>query len=57
MRRLHVVSILFGMTTLAPVAHAQNYVRTQSYNNPDVMVNMDTLGAMPNGGLVPTPVY
>jgi outer membrane protein OmpA-like peptidoglycan-associated protein len=57
MRRLYVVSLLLGMTALVPAAQAQNYVPQQNYNNPDVVVNMDTLGQQPNYPLRSTPTY
>lgn len=54
MRRF-LVSTFFA-TCFIPVAHAQNYVPAANYNGPDVVVNLDILGATP-GGFQSAPVY
>lgn len=45
MRRYALVSVFMSATVLGAAAHAQNYVQPRNYNNPDVLVNLDTIGS------------
>lgn len=51
MRRILFPTIILGMTSLANVALAQNYVQPQNYEGPGIIVNLDVLGAPASSGI------
>src|SRR5690606_13927420 len=48
-------AVLLSTTLFSGLSAAQNYVPAKSYNNPDVVVNMDVIGAS-NAPLRPAPI-